>query len=341
MMQYQELEGKKQKIQRKETNVSEMIYRVLGKTGLRVSIVGYGASPLGAEFGAIDPAEGKRAVDTAINAGINYFDVAPYYGRTLAETRLGEFLEGQRKKVVLATKCARYDTKGFDFSAKRITASIDESLKRLRTDWIDIFQVHDVEYGKNKQILDETIPAMQKLKKAGKARFIGITGYPVYNLKRLADGTEVDTLLTYCRYNLLDVKAEEVLVPLAKKQNLGLINASPLHMRALTNTGVPDWHPAPVKVVEAAAKAAQHCKSKGVDIADVAMQFVLANEAFATTLVGMSKVRHVDSNVKVVGTKADARLLAEVMDMFKPVMNVCWKEGLAENDDPGTVDKRS
>jgi L-galactose dehydrogenase len=321
--------------------MGEMIYRTLGKTGLKVSIVGYGASPLGAEFGAIDPAEGKQAVDTAIGMGINYFDVAPYYGRTLAETRLGEFLEGQRKKIVLATKCARYDTLGFDFTEKRIMASIDESLKRLRTDWIDIFQVHDVEYGQNKQVLDETIPAMHKLKKAGKVRFVGITGYPLYNLKRLAEQIQVDTILTYCRYNLLDVKANEVLVPLAKAQNLGLINASPLHMRALTNTGVPQWHPAPVKVVEAAAKAAQYCKSKGVDIADVAMQFVLANEYYATTLVGMSKVRHVESNVKVVGTKADPTLLANVMAILKPIMNVCWKEGLPENDDPDAVDKRS
>jgi L-galactose dehydrogenase len=318
-----------------------MLYRTLGKTGLRVSIVGYGASPLGAEFGTIDPAEGKRAVDTAIGMGINYFDVAPYYGRTLAETRLGEFLEGQRKKVVLATKCARYDTLGFDFTAKRIMASIDESLKRLRTDWVDILQIHDVEYGTNTQVLEEAIPAVQKIKKAGKARFVGITGYPLYNLKRLAEQAQVDTLLTYCRYNLLDVKAEEVLVPLAKKQNLGLINASPLHMRALTNTGVPEWHPAPVKVVEAAAKTAQYCKSKGVDIADMAMQFVLANESYATTLVGMSKVRHVESNVKVVGTKADPALLADVMAILKPVMNVCWKEGLPENDDPGAVAKRS
>jgi L-galactose dehydrogenase len=68
--------------------MSEMIYRSLGQTGLQVSIVGYGASPLGQEYGSIDPAEGQRAVHYAIERGINYFDVAPYYGRTLAETRL-------------------------------------------------------------------------------------------------------------------------------------------------------------------------------------------------------------------------------------------------------------
>jgi len=70
--------------------MADMIYRELGRTGLKVSIVGYGASPLGAEFGQIDPAEGTRAVHCAIDHGINYFDVAPYYGRTLAESRLGD-----------------------------------------------------------------------------------------------------------------------------------------------------------------------------------------------------------------------------------------------------------
>ncbi|HSV27481.1 MAG TPA: aldo/keto reductase, partial [Sedimentisphaerales bacterium] len=251
-----------------------MIYRVLGKTGLSVSIVGYGASPLGAEFGAIDPEEGRLAVGAAIASGINYFDVAPYYGRTLAESRLGEFLQGKRKDIILATKCARYDVKGFDFSQKRILASIDESLKRLRTDWVDIFQIHDVEYGSGRQILEEAIPAAHKVMQSGKARFVGITGYPVHCLKRIAEQSEIDTILTYCRYNLLDTSADEVLSPLAKKHNIGLVNASPLHMRALTNTGVPDWHPAPARVAEAAAKAARHCKSKGVDIADLAMQFV-------------------------------------------------------------------
>jgi aryl-alcohol dehydrogenase-like predicted oxidoreductase len=158
-----------------------LIYRTLGRTGLRVSVVGFGASPLGNEFGASDPAESCRAVSAAIDAGINYFDVAPYYGRTLAETRLGECLAGRRHEVVLATKAGRYDKalpEGFDFSAERIARSIDESLRRLRTDYIDVYQLHDIEFAHRAQILGETLPAMQRLKEAGKIRWIGITGYP-------------------------------------------------------------------------------------------------------------------------------------------------------------------
>ncbi|MGB6607091.1 MAG: aldo/keto reductase, partial [Atribacterota bacterium] len=148
-----------------------MIYKVLGKTGLKVSVIGFGASPLGAEFGSIVPEEGKRAVDYAIDQGINYFDVSPYYGRTLAEKRLGEFLKGKRDKIILATKVGRYGISlpdGFDFSAQRIIKSVEESLQRLKTDYIDVFQIHDIEFGKKKQIIEESLPAMLKLKKQGK-----------------------------------------------------------------------------------------------------------------------------------------------------------------------------
>jgi len=123
-----------------------MEYRTLGRTGLRVSKLGFGGSPLGNEFGEADPVEAERAVRCAIDLGVNYFDVAPYYGRTLAETRLGGALAGRRDKVVLASKCGRYDVAKFDFSAARIRASIDESLERLRTDYLDVFLAHDIEF---------------------------------------------------------------------------------------------------------------------------------------------------------------------------------------------------
>ena len=318
-----------------------MEYRKLGKTGLEVSIVGYGASPLGAVFAPVDAQEGRRAVRQAIEAGINYFDTSPYYGDTLSETRLGEALEDVRDQVILATKVGRYGGQRFDFSAPRVTRSVDESLARLRTDRIDVIQVHDMEFGDLDQVIEETVPALLRLKESGKVRFVGVTGYPLTALTKVCEAANVDTVLTYCRYNLMDTTMDAMLLPAAKGRGLGLINASPLHMRLLTDSGAPDWHPAPARVVEAAARAAELCRSRGVDIADLAMAFALRHPDVATTLVGMSKTRHVEANVGVLDMEIDPDLLQAVQAVLAPAKDVYWKSGRPENDDPGAVDQRA
>ena len=310
-----------------------MEYRRLGKTDLNVSILGYGASPLGNEFGEIEVAEGQRAVDFAIDNGINYFDVAPYYGRQLAEERLGAALEGKRDKVVLATKCCRYDTDGFDFSAKRVEESIDESLQRLRTDYVDLYQIHDIEFGNRRQIIEETLPAARKVQESGKARYVGITGLPLKMLRDVAAEAPVDTILSYARYNLMVTDLDDILSAFAAENEIGLINASPLHLRLLTEKGPPDWHSAADDVKEAGLKVAELCKSRGVSVSDVAMRFCYDFEHVASTLVGMSKQRHVEQNLRVLGTQSDTGLLAEIEELVAPVKNRIWATGRPENQD--------
>src|SRR5690606_28902150 len=113
-----------------------------------------------------------------------------------AETRLGKALEGKRHHVVLASKCGRYDLQHFDFSKKRILQSIDESLHRLKTDYLDIFQLHDIEFVDQSVILEEAVPAMQKVIRSGKARFWIITGLTVRYLAHIARITAPDTVLS-------------------------------------------------------------------------------------------------------------------------------------------------
>lgn len=306
---------------------------MLGKTGLRVSVLGFGASPLGNVFQDVSSVEGERAVHSAVDWGVNIFDVSPYYGRTLAESRLGDALQGRRDKVVLATKCGRYDTGAFDFSAARVTGSIEESLRRLHTDHVDLLQAHDIEFGDRSQIIDETIPAMRKIQEAGKARFIGVTGLPLKMLAVVAERGGVDVVLSYCRYNPLIRDMQRVLAPVARKRGIGLINASPLHMGILTEEGAPPWHPAPASVREAGARVVGICRAHGVDPAVFALRFCLDNPDAATTLVGMSSVSQLESNLKAMDYKIDPELMTEVDAAVAPVLDRTWPSGRPENND--------
>ena len=310
-----------------------MDYRTLGRTGLEVSKLGFGGSPLGNEFGETDPAECERAVHCAIDLGINYFDVAPYYGRTLAEARLGAALEGRRDKVVLATKCGRYDVNGFDFSAARIRQSIDESLRRLRTDYLDVFLAHDIEFVSETQIVEEAIPTMRALQRDGKARFIGIAGLQLNLLRRVAEAVPVDVVLSYCRYNLLIADLDDLLTPFVKEHGIGLINASPLHMGILTAAGPPSWHPAPAEVKEAGRAIVQLCEQRGVRASDLALQFSFAHPYVATTLAGMPTVERVRQNAAAATSAVDEALLAEVRNLVAPYKDRSWPTGLPENYD--------
>jgi len=310
-----------------------MEYRQIGRTDLNVSVLGFGGSSIGGEFGEVDIAEAERAVHAAIDHGINYFDTSPYYGRTLSESRLGEALEGRRDKVVLATKCGRYDVDSFAFSAARIERSIDESLIRLRTDYVDLLQLHDIEFGDKRQIIEETLPAARRIQQAGKARYIGITALPLKIMRDIAEAAPVDAILSYARYNLMVQDLDDILRPLADEQGVGLINASPLHLRILTETGPPDWHLADPEVTAIGRKVAALCRSEGVDIAQLALRFCLDYPHVASTLVGMSKVRHLEANVKAVDFEIDPGLMRKIETLVEPVKNRIWPSGKPENQD--------
>jgi L-galactose dehydrogenase len=310
-----------------------MEYRQLGKTDLKLSVIGFGTSAFGDVFGKVDAAEAARAAHLAIDNGINFFDSSPYYGITLAETRLGEALVGRRDRVILATKCGRYGFDEFDFSAKRVTASIDESLRRLRTDYIDLFQAHDIEFGDVNQVIHETLPALRQLQQQGKVRYIGITGFPPKLLRRVAETVRVDSILSYCHYNLVNTRMDEILTGFVQEHGIGLINASGLCMGLLTEKGPPDWHPAPPALREAGRKVAQFCRDRGASISELGLRFCFEYPFVSSTLVGISTRSDVEAALKLLQATTDQELTGEVEALLAPVFDIEWPSGRPENQE--------
>lgn len=311
-----------------------MQYRVLGKTGWKVSVLGFGAAPLGRTHGDFNEKDGIRAVHTAIDLGVNFIDVAPYYGLTMAEAVLGKALKDiPREKYYLATKVGRYgaDEKDFDFSPARIARSVDESLKRLRVAHIDLIQCQDVEFASVSHLVEETIPALQKLKRQGKVRHIGITGLPLKVFRKVLDKVPVDTVHSYCHFCLTNTTLVQILPYLVEKRT-GVINAAPLGMGLLTEKGPPKWHPAPAKVRDTCARAVAHCAKKNTTLPELALQFATAHRDIATTLVGTSSAKKIKESVRCIERPIDQSLLTEVQDILTPIRNEIWPSGRKENN---------
>lgn len=309
-----------------------MEHRRLGRTGLTPSILGFGTAPLGDVFGKLDEREAIAAVHAAIDAGIDWFDTAPLYGFGLAEERLGKALAGRRDRVFVATKCCRDGFERFDFSAARVAASLDESLRRLRSDHVDLFQIHDVEFGDREQILFETIPAALRLKASGKVRAVGITGLPVRYLRALAEHSDVDVVMSWANLNLLVDDLDTELAPLARLRDFGLISASPLLQGLLSERAPPSWHRSPAAVKALAPRLAAECRAAGTDLASVAIRYALEYPHVASTILGLSSRAELEAALAALARPIPDGLLERLAAMTAPAKNQLWFEGRPENN---------
>ena len=307
--------------------------RLLGQTGLQLPILSFGASSLGAEFRSVKLEEALASVRVALDSGLNFIDTSPFYGRGMSEVLLGIALEGvPRESYTLCTKLGRYDLAHFDFSARRVAESIDVSLHRLRTDHLDIVLCHDVEFVPIRQILEETTPALRKIQRSGKVRFIGFSGYPQKIFRMICDEAKVDCVLNYNQYTLQNTRFADETVPYLKAKGVGVMNAGPFSARLLTRAVLPAWLKEPEAVKAAARKAAEYCAGKDVDIAKLALQFSLANPDITTTISGSANPDNIRKWVRWAAEPLDQELLAEVLEIFRPVRNIGHQEGLAENN---------
>ena len=314
-----------------------MVYNEIGKTGMTVSNLGFGASSLGGVFRSIREDEGIRAVHVAIDNGINFIDVSPYYGHLKAETVLGKaFRDIPRDKYFLSTKVGRYGKDGvntWDYSAERATQSVYESMERLGVDYIDLINVHDIEFqaalpGGLQKVCDETLPALVALKRKGVVGHVGITDLQPENLKWVIEHVEegtVESILNFCHYSLNDTLLTDYL-DFFEQHGVGVINASPLSMGLLSSRGTPDWHPASTELKAACKRAADFCAQQGYPIEKLAIQFSTSlNPRIATTLFSSANPDNVLKNIDYASVPLDRQLAEEVQRIIGDQMFVRWK----------------
>jgi aryl-alcohol dehydrogenase-like predicted oxidoreductase len=310
-----------------------MEQRQLGKTNLKLPVLSFGASSLGAEFRQVDLNEALRSVRVALDLGMNFIDTSPFYGRGMSEVLLGIALKGvPRDSYTLGTKLGRYDVAHFDFSARRVAESIDVSLHRMGVEHLDIILCHDIEFVDLSQIVNETLPALRKIQQQGKVKYVGISGYPMKMFRYVADRAPLDLILSYNHYTLQNTMLAD-LVPYLKEKGIGIMNAAPFSARLLTSAPLPKWHKATPEVRAIAAKAADHCKSRGSDIAKLALQFSIRHPDLTTCVVGSANPKNVELWAQWAAEPVDEQLMTEVLDLLNPIHNWFYIEGRPENND--------
>lgn len=311
-----------------------MQYRLLGKTGLNVSSLSFGASALGGVFRPVDEKEAIASVHAALDCGINYFDVAPAYGGTKSETVLGKALKGvARDRYFLSTKVGKYtdpneygkDT--LDYSRARIRASIDESAERLGVEYFDIIHIHDIEYQSRKHTdwaLTEGYDAVQELKREGRIGSVSFGIYPMDLWKRIFTNFDIDAALVHNHYCLNDTQLLDLL-PIAKQKGIGIINASPFGSGLLTDRGPAAWHPATPEQRSVFRTAAEYCREHGASISRLALQFSSQNPEIPTTMFSTADPEAVRKNVKAYEEPYDVELVEAVRGILRPHLNEEWK----------------
>lgn len=306
-----------------------MEYRQLGKTGLSVSVLGQGGAAFGQQYGAVSPQEVAECVRAAIDSGVNLIDVAAYYGKGIAEELLGRALEGGlRDKVAICTKACRLDKAEFDFTPAGTRKCFEASLKRLRTDHVEILLAHDIEFADDYEyVFNETYRVLQDLKKEGKTRFIGMSCYPLGLLKQAIERCDLDVVISYAHYNLYNTRLLSELMPVAEAKGVGVMNASPLAMGLLTAQGPQPWFPGPPEIVAACRYATELCRAHGADISFLGMQFAYAQQRIPCTLTGAARKSELDVNLKAMTTALDMNLLTDVMKVLDKVRDWTWPSG--------------
>ncbi|MNH90078.1 General stress protein 69 [compost metagenome] len=275
-----------------------MQYTELGKTGMKVSKLGLGGAPLGGDFGETTDQTVINVVHAAIDFGINFIDTAPLYGRGESERRIGLALKGgKRDEVILATKAVM---RGEAYTYENTIRSVEDSLKRLQTDYVDLIQLHESESTTFEEGMNGTVAAFLKLKEEGKVRAIGVNAGIVELLFPYIRTGKIDTIQNFARYTLIDVTAKDELFPLAREYGVGVINGSVLGMGVLADAPAPFMHKNTELLEEAERRKQQisflrRTEPKG--LIEPGMRFSLTCPDIAVSLTGTTSIESLRKNV--------------------------------------------
>ena len=293
-----------------------MNYNQLLNHTLTISEFGFGASPFGNIYNQkLCDNEVRLCVETALENGINYFDVAPYYGKGLAQKRLAKALGKNSQKIILSTKVGRYGHNSFNFSDENIIQSIHHSLELFSRDYLDIVFCHDIEFVDSNIILNSALPTLKKLKQQGKIRAIGISGYPLPLLYSIAKQFPLDIILSYSQLTLINQNLKSYSQKF-HDLNVNVINASPFDMGLLTQSNCPAWHPASQELKNKITTLLEKCTQNQIKIEKSAFQYSLNTNNAQSHLTGIGSHKQLKQCLQWYYEKKDSSAIDIIIKLF-------------------------
>jgi D-threo-aldose 1-dehydrogenase len=310
--------------------------RPLGRTKLKVTVLGLGTATLGNLYAPVSDADAHDTVKTAFDAGVRFVDTAPFYGHGWSEHRVGEALRGyKRDEIVLSTKIGRLlkpkdPGKGgidggvfaavlpfdpvFDYSYDGVMRSVEDSLQRLGTHRIDVLLIHDVDrwtHGseeaadrRRKEVLDGGYRAMVKLRESGAVGAIGAGLNEWDSCQKLAEASDLDCFLLAGRYSLLEQESLQTFLPLCQKRGIGVFMGGPYNTGILATGAVSgamyNYAPAKPDILERVRKLEAVCQRHKVTLASAALQFPLAHPAVCSVIPGAKTAAEVKRNIATI-----------------------------------------
>jgi len=274
-----------------------MKYQQLGKSDLHISRIGFGCMSLDD-----DQAANEKLLHHAMELGVNFFDTADLYQKGLNEISVGKALKAKRKDVIIATKAGnqwRADGSGWNWNPKKeyILSCAEESLKRLQTDYIDLYQLHG---GTIDDPIDETISAFEQLQQQGKIRYYGISSIRPNVIREYIKRSNIVSVMM--QYSLLDRRPEESCLTMLRENNIGVLARGPVAQGLLVNKPSKTYLNYTAQQVQQAAAAVHTISNEKRNAAETALQFVLQHPSITSAIPGIRTMQQLEEAVQALNT---------------------------------------